>query len=161
MTYASLLKALESDKPKTASLLRRAESRRETKLQQYLNGVRLLGFEELIEHLDTVHSVYENHSQLSKVALLISRSKSEFITALEATLSGFHTVAHDAMRAVMEVELLLRDFSLDIRRLDEWATADPKQLNDKFRPSVLRQRFSNHVRAPVNDLTEAQDYKGQ
>ena len=99
--YTDLITDLAAAKPKTAALLRMAQERREAKLQQYLNGARISGFEELLEHLDVVHAIFSNHTELSKVSFLLGRSKGEFITALEALLSGFHAVAHDAMRAVM------------------------------------------------------------
>ena len=158
--YADLITELAITNPKTALLLRMAQEHREVKLRQYLNGVRFSGFEELLEHLDVVHEKFSNQSELTKVSFLLKRSKGEFIIALEALLSGYHTVAHDAMRAVMEIEFLFRDFSLDTTRIDEWLNADAKTLHEKFSPGILRKRFANHVGKPPRDLGEATDYKG-
>src|SRR4051812_16871258 len=109
--YRALLSEVIATKPKTAAILKHAHDMRESKLREYMNGVRFAGFEELISHLELVESFLRNHSRLKKLAFLIQRSRGEFGVALEALLSGLHAVAHDAMRAVMEVEFLLRDFS--------------------------------------------------
>jgi hypothetical protein len=158
--YSDLLNELTSSNPLTASLLKQAEQRRKSKLHQYLKGVRFSGFEELMQHLDTVYEMYLTQDQLSKIAFLLKRSKGAFVIALEAALTGFNTVAHEAMRSVMEIEFLLRDFSLDASRIDEWLTADSDKLYERFRPGVLRQRFASHVGQQPKDLPEATDYKG-
>lgn len=157
--YRALLHEAAAEKPRVAALLLHAHLQRETKLRQYLDGARLTGFEQLLEHLESVEQVFRSHQRLSKIAFLLERCRGEFAIGLEGSLSGLHTVAHDAMRAVMEIEFLLRDFSLDSSRLEEWLSGDDEVLK-RFRPYPLRQRFANHVGMPVDKMSEATDYKG-
>jgi hypothetical protein len=120
----------------------------------------MAGYEELIFHLGEVVEVYRRNRRLQPIAFLIDRAQADFVTALEATLSGFHTVAHDAMRDVMEIEFLLRDFFFEPDHIHEWITASQKLRNDNFRPSVLRQRHAARLGMKPEDLTEAVDYRG-
>jgi hypothetical protein len=158
--YLDLVSELSATKPKTAALLRHANNRRQIKLREYLAGARLSGFEELLGYLETVEELFRSDKRLAKIAFLLERSRGEFGVALETLLCGMHTVAHDAMRSVMEIEFLFRDFSLEPSRIEDWLTADPNRLNNEFRPSVLRQRFANHLSRRVHELNEAADYKG-
>jgi len=160
LSYDNLLDEFAKEHPRTAAHLSLASSQRCANLHRYLQGVRLGGFEQLLEHLDVVHKVYSASETLQKVAFLVKRSVGDFVTALDAAMSGNHNVAHDAMRDVMEIEFLLRDFSLDVSRINVWLTANNDNLYKRFRPAVLRQRFATHLGVQVNELSEATDYKG-
>lgn len=158
--YPAMLRELAAEKPRVAALLQYVHSRREANLRQYFDGARLTGFEQLLEHLESVERVFRGHQRLSQIAFLLTRRRGEFGIALEASLSSLHTIAHDAMRSVMEIEFLFRDFSLDASRLEEWLRGDDESLHNRFRPAVLRQRFANLAGRRVNEMSEATDYRG-
>ena len=155
----ALLRRLAKDHPRTAEQLSRAHSNRELRLSQYLGGARLKGYEELISNLEALESVYRKARKLRDIAFLIRRAKGDFETALEAALSGFHAVAHDAMRDVMEIEFLLRDFIFEPSHIDQWLSCTPKERHDRFRPAILRQRHAQRLGKAPQDLGEATDYK--
>jgi hypothetical protein len=119
----------------------------------------LTGLEELLTHLAEVEQALAIRADLRPIASLAARARADFVTALDALLSGFHAVAVDAMRDVMEIEFLLREFRHAPDKIKVWAQADFKQLNDQFRPAVLRQLHANGVGAKPQDLSEAADYK--
>jgi hypothetical protein len=121
--------------------------------------VRLKGFEEFADHLKKMTAVYRRNRKLRPVAFLIERASADFTTALEATLSGFEAVCIDAMRDVMEIEFLLRDFFFQPDNISKWLNADEKERNRQFRPAVLRQRYAAQIGEAPQDVSEAADYK--
>ena len=155
-----LLRDLSTSHPKTTANLSEAQSNRERRLSHYLEGVRLRGYEELIDHLEQLLTVYQRSRRLRDISFLIGRIQGDFQTGLEATLSGFHSVAFDAMRDVMEVEFLLRDFYHDSHRIEEWVQATHKERMNKFRPGLLRQRHAKRLGRQLEDVAEASDYRG-
>lgn len=158
-SYKSVVKALSETHPTTTSFLRRAEVNRTRRLKYWQHSGRMQGYEELISHLTEVGQVYRRNRRLRPIAFLIDRAQADFVTGLEATLSGFHSVAHDAMREVMEIEFLLREFYHEPDRIQEWLKASPKQQNDKFRPAILRQRHAARHNVKPENLVEANDYR--
>lgn len=158
-SFRVLLEQLSARCPTVASGLRTAEDNRTRRLGSYLQGVRIAGLEELLTHLVQVEQAFATRIDLRPIASLAARARADFVTALDALLSGFHSVAVDAMRDVMEVEFLLREFRHAPSKIKIWAQADFKQLNDQFRPAVLRQLHANRVGAKPQDLAEAADYK--
>lgn len=159
-SLSTLLRVLSESSPKTASHLSQAQLNRERHLSQYLHGARLRGHEELIGHLEELQTVFQRSRRLRGISPLIGRVAVDFQVALEATLSGFNFVAHDAMRDVMEVEFLLREFYYTPASIEGWLRATQKELNDKFRPAVLRQRHAARLGVEPQDLPEASDYRG-
>lgn len=157
---ASILRGLAESHPKTAAHLLTAHSNRKKRLARLLGGARLSGYEELIAHLEELEPVFEKGRKLRPISFLVGRAKGDFHTAMEAALSGFHTVAHDAMRDVMEIEFLFREFRYEPQHIDEWVSCTSKERNDKFRPALLRQRHANRLAKQPQDLAEATDYKG-
>ena len=158
--YAAVLKQLSTSHPTAVKFLREAESNRAQRLKRWLSGLRLRGYEELLSHLPEVEAVYRRNKRLRSIAFLIRRAHDDFVTALEATLSGFHSVAYDAMRDVMEIEFLLRDFYHQPGSIERWLAATPKQRNDSFRPAVLRQRHAQRIGKLPQEMPEARDYRG-
>lgn len=157
---STLLRELAKTHPKTATHLSRAQSNRQERLFRYLAGARLKGYEELITHLEELEPVFKRNRKLRGISFLISRASGDFHTALEAALSGFHSVAHNAMRDVMEIEFLLREFYYEPQHIEQWVICTRKERNDRFRPAVLRQRHANRMGKQPEDLPEASDYRG-
>ena len=159
-SFSTLLRVVSNTHPKMAVHLFRAQANRQKSLSQYVGGARLRGYEELIDHLEKLEAVFQRSHRLNGISQLIRRIRGDFQLALEATLSGFHSVAHDSMRNVMEVQFLLREFFYDPARIEEWLHATHKDLNDKFRPAVLRQRHAKRLGMQPDDVAEATDYRG-
>ena len=157
---SSIVREVSRTHPKTGAILSRAQTNREQHLERYAGGARLRGYEELLEHLEQLESVFHQSRRLRGLAPLIRRVRGDFQFALEVTLSGFHSAAHDAMRDVMEAEFLLREFFHCPSRIDEWVTAGPNDLRKNFQPGGLRKRHAKRLgREPV-DLGEHHDYRG-
>jgi hypothetical protein len=139
-SYATMLHVLSYTHPTTASFLQRAQTSRTVRLKRWQKGVRMRGYEELISHLPKVTQVYRRNKRLRPIAFLIDRAQADFATALEAALSGFHTIAHDAMRDVMEIEFLPRDFYFEPSHIQEWLSASETRRLAKFSPAILPRR---------------------
>ncbi len=154
------MKDIETTLPNIYESLRLAESNRAERLKHWKQGIRFNGIEELISHLSELTAVYRRNRKLRRIAFLVERARGDFITALEATLSGFHLVTFDAMRDVMEIEFLLRDFCLSPEHIEEWLDANESNRYTRFRPAILRQRYAQHLGKLPQDLGEAADYKG-
>lgn len=157
---SDLLREMAKSHPKAAAQLSAAQSNREQRLSRLLPGARLKGYEQLVNHLEALEPVFEKSRKLRPIAFLVGRARGDFHTALEATLSGFHSVAHDAMRDVMEIEFLLRDFCHEPQHIEHWVSCTDKERNDKFRPALLRQRHARRLGKEPQNLAEAADYRG-
>ena len=158
--FSTLLRELATAHPKTAVHLSLAQSNREQRLSNLLGGVRLKGYEELIGHLEDLERVFEKSRRLRSISFLVGRARGDFHTALEAALSGFHAVAFDAMRDVMEIEFLFREFYYEPNHIEEWVSCSGKERHDKFQPALPRQRHARRVGKQPQDLAEASDYRG-
>lgn len=155
--YRESLNKLAKNHPRLKRSLSQAEENRETHLAKYLGGARLSGVEELLRHLELCTKSIKRHHP--GIAYLLARAAADFETGTEATLSGYVNVAHEAMRDVMEIEFVLREFLEDPDTLDAWFNATPKELHDRYRPAVLRQRHASRRGQRPEDLPEATDYK--
>jgi hypothetical protein len=77
---------------------------------------------------------------------------------MEAALSAFHKTVFDAMRDVMEIEFLFRDFAIDPQRIDDWLTASERDRLSTFSTAILRQRYAAFLGQAPPDMQEAADY---
>lgn len=155
-----MVRDLKQTHPQCYHFLMVAEGNRTRRLKNWKSGIRLKGIEELIAHLPEVSAVYQRNRKLRRIAFLIDRAQGDFVTALEATLSGFHLVTFDAMRDVMEIEFLLRDFYYEPSHIAEWLDGGDECRYSKFRPAILRHRHAARFERQPQDLSEAKDYKG-
>lgn len=160
MTYPELLQKLKATHPAVADTLLAAYQNRVDHLNAYRNGVRFAGIEEWLQYLDGLRESLERTATVPKIAFLYERVRSDYVTALEATLSGYPSVTHDAMRDVMEVEFLVRDFAADFPRLAQWLAADKRDLQRNFQPVHLRERHAQRLGVEARQLPEAADYAG-
>ena len=157
-SYSTLIRILSSSHPILARHLRIAESNRQQRLARYLSSARLEGIEELLGHLEQMQQLFLEHHRLQRIAFLLEDSREAFVSATEATLSGYYSVAFDAMRTVMEVEFILRDFRYNTKHLEEWLACTRKQRLSKFRPAVLRARYATRRNTSPERLPESNDY---
>lgn len=158
--YNASLAALAEKHPQIASALRVAEQRRGDRLAMYLDGARLQGLEQLYTYLGAAVEAYANSSTLAPLRFLLDRVRADYVTALEATLSGYQGVAADAMRDVMEVECLLLDFAAHPTNAQEWLQSDEALRRRKYTPVKVRERLQSAGVSPfADDDFEPVDYK--
>lgn len=69
------------------------------------------------------------------------RCIADFETAIENALSGYLSVAMDAMRDVMEIENLLLYFAVDPHHIDRWLQAAARTLRTTYSPAEVRNRL--------------------
>jgi hypothetical protein len=151
--------ALQAKYPRLAARLVEAEQQRRSRLVTLLDGARFRGLDELLRHLDGVARAFHADTSLGELAVLITRACADFETALEATLSGYFSVAADAMRDVMEIEMLLLDFSLAPARISRWLQAPPQERRREFAPGELRSRLRAGGIEPYASRTADPDYR--
>lgn len=158
-SYDATFAELATTRPRLAAALQQAQEQRARHAASLLHGARFKGLDELLRHLDDLVQAFESEPALSRLGFLVARSAAEFETAIEATLSGYLAVATDAMRDVMEIENLLLDFAVHPNHIDEWLTATPAILWDKFRPTKVRKRLRVAKEGRYATTAESADYQ--
>ncbi|WP_228183987.1 hypothetical protein [Streptomyces anulatus] len=160
-TYMSLVKQMAEDGAPIAALaLATADVRRHQNLKRLAGDIRFTGVNELLSRLSTVGKMFAEAPELSKLAFIVKRTHADFMTALEATLSGYFSVASDAMRDVLEIQYLLMDFAINPGHADEWLTTDAKTRWKRFSPAPVRKRLQAAGVVKFGDRAESMDYKG-
>lgn len=159
-SYTASLAALTDKHPQIAAALRVAEQRRADRLAMYLDGARLRGLEQLYTYLNAAAEAFSDSPTLAPLRFLVDRVRADYVTALEATLSGYQGVAADAMRDVMEVECLLLDFAAHPDNAQEWLQSDEAVRRRKYMPVKVRERLQSAGVPPfADDDFEPVDYK--
>lgn len=102
----------------------------------------LQGFNEIVNHATELEDHFSADAQLSGLTFLVKRFRANVEIAVEAMLGGRHGVLAGAMRDVMELELLLRDFSLDTARIMKWLICDEATRVGYFGPGQVRRRLA-------------------
>jgi hypothetical protein len=157
--YAETLDRLRAAKPRLAARLIAAERMRGARAALMLDGVRFDGLEELLAKLDEIAAAWDSNAQLARVGFLVRRAIADFETGVEAGLSGYPSVAADAMRDVMEIELLLLDFYAEPENLDAWLKSDRSARLGTFSPRELRRRLISLGLEEVLATDVATDYR--
>ena len=139
-SYDKVLSSIESRLPDLHRTLYASHTARVHRLSQYAEGTRLSGADELLRHLRLIEKSLAEHGHENALGFLVARSTADFEIAVDAALSGMLCLAHDAMRDVMELEFLLRDFIAEPDHLDRWLSADQDEVKNFFSPNCLRQR---------------------
>jgi hypothetical protein len=159
--YSAVLKIVCSEYPRLGSFLAGADANRRVRLTALGQSSRQLqALEEILTYVSELERYFIAEPRVARLAFLLHRAGGDFATAIEAALSAFHKTVLDAMRDVMEIEFLFRDFAMDPQRIDEWLTASERVRNNKFRPAILRQRYAASRGKTPPDMPEAIDYKG-
>jgi len=159
-SYGGLVRQLALTHPALGRVLGTAQRHRTRLLRERFGGVRLLGVDELLAYLAELEAYWRADELLSPMSFLIARAEGDYETAIEATLSRNVATAADAMRDVMEIEILLRDFTLDPARACEWLDADDTVRIRRFRPAEVRRRVLGAVAASSPISPEIRDYRG-
>lgn len=160
-TYMSLVKQMAADgAPFAALALATADARRRQNLERLSGDIRFTGVNELLARLSTVGKAFAETPEFSKLTFIVKRAHADFMTALEASLSGYFSVASDAMRDVLEIQYLLMDFAINPGHADEWLTTDDKDRWKRFAPAPVRKRLQTAGVVQFGDKAESKDYKG-
>jgi hypothetical protein len=156
--YHALLKESAISYPRVTDALMRADRHRPRRWQQFIDPIDLQATDRLLEFLTSVSRSLEEDGETSDLAFLADRVADDVRISLEGLLSGYLQVASDAMRDIMETELLIRDFALDPNQISKWRTADANVLRRSFRPVHLRQRQADALGVDIGNVPGASDY---
>jgi hypothetical protein len=159
MIYREIIEGMLDSHPHLAGTLRKAERNRNERLAKLKDGIRLKGMEEFLQELVKSKDLFSETPALRSAVRLLSRAVGYYEIGLEGSISGLHSVVHDCMRSAMEIEFLLRDFTIDVNRLDIWLHATEKVLQREFSPARLRKRYAASLGVKPEDMCEALDYK--
>lgn len=160
-SYTKALRKLKRKCPILWRPLRHAQKVRRQRLQFFMKMTgRLEGLEEFSVFLDSCVKWFSSIDQLRPVDFLLHRAGCDFVTAIEALLSGFNAVSFDTMRDVMEIEFLLSDFTAHPENIQFWLTCNEQQRRREFSPIRLRQRKSDRLGVDVRELPDTVDYRG-
>lgn len=153
-----LLLALPSGAPAFLIEANALRGRRLFAIQSDLSPM-LHGFNELVNHATELEDHFSTDADLSGLTFLVKRFRSDVEVAVEALLGGRHGVLAAAMRDVMELELLLRDFSFDTAHIVKWLTCDEATRVGYFSPGQVRHRLAMVLYPGQNvDLPDAVEY---
>jgi hypothetical protein len=122
-------------------------------------GGRFLAIEEVLVRLDKTAVEWDADLMLAPCALLLRRAVADIETGLEGALSGYLGVLADAMRDMMETELIILDFAASPERIKLWVEADDRTLLREFKPVRLRERLEAAGTGAFASPEQRQDYK--
>lgn len=118
----------------------------------------LRGIDAVLAYLDRQLRLAENNDKLEGLRLFIARAQEDIGVAIVASFDGMIGVAVDACRDMMELEMLLREFTAEPALLALWLSCDENERRRKFRPILLRQRQANREGVNIRDLQDSEDY---
>jgi hypothetical protein len=136
----------------------RADRHRPRRWQQFIDPIDLKAIDSLLKYLISVSRSLTEASGTRDLAFLSDRIADDVRISLEGLMSGHLQVASDAMRDIMETELLIRDFALDPSQIEKWRNASEDVLRKSFRPVHLRQRQAAALGVDIKDVPGATDY---
>ena len=89
----------------------------------------------LFPGLDAVRKAFEtlsNATQSESLAVLLRRSLRESGRGIDAVVSGDQQTLNDSARVFMEIEVLLREWAIDLDRIEQWRTSDADDRHRTF-----------------------------
>lgn len=156
--YHETLKKSSKAYPHATDALMRAERHRSRRWQQFIDPIDLQAIDLLLDFLISASESLKGASETQDLAFLPDRIADDVRMSLEGILSGYLQIASDAMRDIIETELLIRDFVLDPNQIDKWRDADDEVLRRSFQPRHMRQRQANARDCDIRDVPGATDY---
>jgi hypothetical protein len=136
----------------------RADRHRLRRWQQFIDSVDLQAIDLLLGFLISVSKSLEA-SELHDLAFLPDRIADDVRISLEGLLSGYLQVASDAMRDIIETELLIRDFSSDPDRITRWRNANEDERRHYFFTPRMRERQAKALGVPSAEVPGTADYR--
>jgi hypothetical protein len=137
----------------------RSDRHRPRRWEQFIDSVDLQAIELLLNFLTSASNLLAGDSETSDLAFMPTRVADDVRMSLEGLLSGYLQIASDAMRDIIETELLIRDFVLNPEQIDRWRSADENMLRRRFRPVHCRQRQANALGVHITEVPGATDYE--
>jgi hypothetical protein len=156
--YYDMLQESAENYPLATEALMRADRHRPRRWQQFIDPVDIHAIDLLLGFLKASSDALAAESASHDLDFLPTRIADDVRMSLEGVLSGYLQVASDAMRDVIETELLIRDFALDPRQIDRWRNADERLLRRDFQPVRCRERQANALCVHIDDVPGATDY---
>jgi len=89
----------------------------------------------LFPGLDAVRKAFDtlsNATQSESLAVLLRRSLRESGRGIDAVVSGDQQTLNDSARVFMEIEVLLREWAIDLDRMEQWRTSDADDRHRTF-----------------------------
>lgn len=127
--YSAILRAYK-DKSPTAQYLWQIQQQRTRHAFELVTMVPML-----FPGLDAVRKAFDtlsNATQSEPLAVLLRRSLRESGRGIDAIFSGDQQTLNDSARVFMEVEVLLREWAIDIDRMEQWLTLDADDRHRTF-----------------------------
>jgi hypothetical protein len=121
---------------------------------------RLQGLDCFSAFLQAVIAWSHRFEDLRAFTFLLQRAGADFVTAIHAVTTGFHAIAWESMRDVMEVELLIEEFLDSQSQLKVWAEADQSMRRTQFSHGALRKRKAARLGVKPSELPDAVDFAG-
>ena len=127
--YSTILRAYK-DKSPTAQYLWQIQQQRTRHAFELVTMVPML-----FPGLDAVRKAFDtlsNATQSEPLAVLLRRSLRESGRGIDAILSGDQQTLNDSARVFMEIEILLREWAIDLERMERWLALDPNNRHRTF-----------------------------
>ena len=127
--YSTILGAYK-DKSPTAQYLWQIQQQRTRHAFELVTMVPTL-----FPGLDAVRKAFDtlsNATQSEPLAVLLRRSLRESGRGIDAVLSGDQQTLNDSARVFMEIEILLREWAIDLERMEQWIALDPDNRHRTF-----------------------------
>lgn len=157
--YETTLSAVASAHSRVYIALQRAHDLRTTRAAALVGNDRFAGLDELLLHLDALAKAFADADELRRLGFLVVRARHDVETAIEATLAGYLAVTSHAMRDVMEIADLLRDFAVQPGLVDEWLNVNSRTRRTKFAAVAVRRRLHDAGEHPYVSSDSSADYK--
>ena len=149
--YRTLLGVLRQSSSRVVAELVHAEKTRGRHLFTMMTGLpwMLAAYDDVVRHLDEFIGLegLEEH-----VAGLVRRCREDVVLSLEAALAGDNARTMDLGRDLMEVEFLIRDFTVHPEHLAEWVKATEGKRNNYFGFARLARRQEEFFGLPEGHL---------
>jgi hypothetical protein len=156
--YHATLEESAKSYPLATEALMRSDRHRLRRWEQFIDPVDLQAMEALLDFLTSASGLLEEDSETSDLAFIPIRIANDVRMSLEGLLSGYLQISSDAMRDIIETELLIRDFTLDPQQIDQWRNASKRVLREKFQAGQMRKRQADALGIPIADVPGATDY---
>jgi hypothetical protein len=136
-----------------------AEARQTERIEHDFTQGHFQGFDELFAFFNLSIDRFASIAEIKPLTVLIDRLRQDFETGLMSFLCGMDQATFDAMRDVMEIGYLLRDFTMDHSHVAEWFSLDDLARLKRYTPNTLRQRYATSRRVAVVDLPDSKEYR--
>lgn len=157
--YHATLEESAKSYPLVTEALMRSDRHRARRWEQFIDPVDLQAMELLLNFLTSASNLLEDDDKTYDLAFIPTRIADDVRMSLEGLLSGYLQISSDAMRDIIETELLIRDFTLDLQQIDRWRNASERALRNDFQAGQMRKRQADALGIPISDVPGATDYQ--